>query len=698
MRDVWLPAHRYARLQRELNFNNARADVQFSAWSGVCYITPLLGGYIADTYLGRYRTILIFCCIYLVGLVMVVIGSVPGDIDAGFFFAAIYIIALGTGGIKPNVSTMGADQFDERYSRDRLEMQSFFNWFYWMVNLGALLAYSLVAYFCQYGLPSAGGERWGFFLGYMVPAVAMFVGIIVFLLGTPRYTLKRPAGSVVAVALSIVYEACVTRHGAPRPPSAAVLDKASDIHGGSFPDRTVQGVKYVARLVPFLLVLVPFWGIYSQMSTAFQNQACQMDLDLGSGVQMPVAALNSFDTIAILLLVPVFDRIVYPRVSAWLGRPVTMLEKIGAGLVFAILAMCVAAIVEAARLAYAPPAGGYDDAAARAHFTPCQDLRDYDPYTYQAYLAGDDTDDGANNGAPLYCSKVCNDYYINPATQLRTLNLTCISCDDLPQTSGLSVFWQVPQFCLIGVAEILTAITALEFFYSQAPTAMRSVSQSLNLATTALGSFLVIPLLLLVNEADPSAAWVPANLDEGHLAWYFVLLAALMALTLAWFVRLAAGYEYKTTAELSVLDDAELTAPLPGDRRGLLPGASPPHSQHGDSKRISSPRSAASSRQDARALAAAERLSTLSDVDASVADLHARSQSLSSSYADGPRFSVDAFASAAPSFSAAASPAPGDVAAEGRSSTSGSSAGRRSVASFEIGNPLHPPHDADAAR
>jgi dipeptide/tripeptide permease len=451
--------------QTELGYSNAVSDVQFSAWSGICYITPLLGGYIADTYLGRYKTILIFCCIYLVGLIMVVIGSAPGDVNANFFFPAIYIIALGTGGIKPNVSTMGADQFDERYSQDRLEMQSFFNWFYWMVNLGALLAYSVVAYFCQYGLPSAGGPKWGFFLGYMIPAVAMFVGIVIFLVGTPRYVLKRPAGSVVAVALSIVYDACVTRYHVPRPSTGLILDKASEIHGGTYPDRTVQGVKYVARLVPFLFVLVPFWGIYSQMSTAFQNQACQMDLDLGSGIMMPVSALNSFDTIAILLLVPVFDRLLYPKVANMLGRQVTMLEKIGAGLVFAILAMCVAAIVEVARIAYSPSQGNYYDVAARDNFTPCQSIRDYDPYTFQSYLAN--TNDDSNQGAPLYCSQTCNDFYIDPASQQRYLNLTCISCDDLPQMSRLSVFWQIPQFFLIGVAEILTSITSLEFFYSQ---------------------------------------------------------------------------------------------------------------------------------------------------------------------------------------------------------------------------------------
>ena len=86
----------------------------------------------------------------------------------------------------------------------------------------------------------------------------------------------------------------------------------------------------------------------------------------------------------------------------------------------------------------------------------------------------------------------------------------------------------MPQFCLIGVAEILASITSLEFFYSQAPTSMRSVSQALNLFTNALGSWLTIPLLILVNSGLFGEEWVPENLDDGHLSRYFFLLAGLM--------------------------------------------------------------------------------------------------------------------------------------------------------------------------
>jgi dipeptide/tripeptide permease len=79
--------------------------------------------------------------------------------------------------------------------------------------------------------------------------------------------------------------------------------------------------------------------------------------------------------------------------------------------------------------------------------------------------------------------------WLTASTQL----LTYRPVHPLPRTQAF-------QFSLVGASEILAAITSLEFFYSQAPISMRSVSQSLNLFTNALGSFLVIPVLLLVNS------------------------------------------------------------------------------------------------------------------------------------------------------------------------------------------------------
>jgi peptide/histidine transporter 3/4 len=124
-----------------------------------------------------------------------------------FFVIRRYIVALGTGGIKPNVSTLGADQFDERYSKDRREKESFFNWFYWSINLGALIAYSLVAYICQFGITGLGGKQWGFFVGYSIPSITMALAILTFVAGSRRYKILKPSGSVMDIAFKICAQA-----------------------------------------------------------------------------------------------------------------------------------------------------------------------------------------------------------------------------------------------------------------------------------------------------------------------------------------------------------------------------------------------------------------------------------------------------------------------------------------------------------
>jgi hypothetical protein len=151
--------------------------------------------------------------------------------------------------------------------------------------------------------------------------------------------------------------------------------------------------------------------------------------------------------------------------------------------------MVVAAIVEICRLKYAGEPGNYYDLNARDNITPCQNIDDYNPYLYQDYLAGV----GNVDSKPSNCYTTCSSYYDGP-NNVQYLNLTCIDCDNIPQMSHMSVFWQVRssvvpllpfvicgyfsflffslsaqifQFFLIGTAEILASVTALEFFYSQ---------------------------------------------------------------------------------------------------------------------------------------------------------------------------------------------------------------------------------------
>ena len=134
----------------------AEANTQVNIWMGTCYVTPILGAIVADSYLGRYKTIMLFSSFYLVGLLLLAATNLAVDrtnlswSNVNFMlFAALYIIAVGTGGIKPNVSSFGADQFDETDAGQKRDKESFFNWFYLFINLGSLVASTAVVYVQQ---------------------------------------------------------------------------------------------------------------------------------------------------------------------------------------------------------------------------------------------------------------------------------------------------------------------------------------------------------------------------------------------------------------------------------------------------------------------------------------------------------------------------------------------------------------------
>ena len=282
--------------------------------------------------------------------------------------------------------------------------------------------------------------------------------------------------------------------------------------------------------MPFLSVMIPYWGIYGQTKTAFQLQGCQMDVNLGS-IKLPVSTMNIFNNVAILMFVPFFERYFYPLLKRR-GYELSMLSKIGIGFAFAVIAMICAAVIETYRRAYVHVEGDYYNESARDNISPCKNLDDFNPYEYQRWYVG-----GSDVDQPRYCDHIC-DTVVNG-----TLSLSCIDCDDIPQMSSMSILWQVPLFILIGLSEIFASITSLEFFYSQAPTDMRSVSQASNLFTNAMGSWLTIPLTLIVNSNE-NDMWIPSDLNSGHLDYYFFLLSCIMFIAYLAFLYISNGYIY----------------------------------------------------------------------------------------------------------------------------------------------------------
>ena len=165
----------------------------FSYSSALAYFMPLLGGYLSDSRLGKYRTILYFSCLYVVGCTMLAVSALERLVWLSIL--GLVFIGVGTGGIKPCVSSFGADQFTQRrcinaseVSAREHQISSFFHFFYFSINLGSVGSFILTPLLRQY---------FGYAVAFAVPAVLLAIATIIFWSARNTYFRSPPAGSVL---------------------------------------------------------------------------------------------------------------------------------------------------------------------------------------------------------------------------------------------------------------------------------------------------------------------------------------------------------------------------------------------------------------------------------------------------------------------------------------------------------------------
>lgn len=114
------------------------------------------------------------------------------------------------------------------------------------------------------------------------------------------------------------------------------------------------------------------------------------------------------------------------------------------------------------------------------------------------------------------------------------------------ELSSLSIFWQIPQYVLIGVSEAFMYVAQLEFFSAQTPDGFKSLGIGLCMSSTAIGTYLCSAILTLVMEIttkNGQPGWIPPNLNDGHMDRFFFLLAALTTLNLVAYVVCAKRFK-----------------------------------------------------------------------------------------------------------------------------------------------------------
>ncbi|KAJ1390223.1 PTR2 family proton/oligopeptide symporter, conserved site [Sesbania bispinosa] len=186
---------------------------------GTSFLLCLLGGFLADSFLGRYKTIGIFASIQTLGTASLAISTTlpqlrpppchsgenckpANGFQMGILYLALYLIALGTGGLKSSVSGFGSDQFDEKDEKEKSQMTYFFNRFFFFISFGTLAAVTVLVY-----IQDEVSRSWA----YGICSVSMVIAILIFLSGTKRYRYKKSLGSPIVHIFQVIVAASKKR-------------------------------------------------------------------------------------------------------------------------------------------------------------------------------------------------------------------------------------------------------------------------------------------------------------------------------------------------------------------------------------------------------------------------------------------------------------------------------------------------------
>lgn len=509
-------------LTRKLHQGTVTSSNNVTNWVGTIWLTPILGAYIADAHLGRYWTFIIASAIYLTGMCLLTLTvSLPGlkpprctdpdvancekasTLQLAMFFGALYTLTVGTGGTKPNISTIGADQFDEFEPKEKAHKLSFFNWWMFSIFLGTLFANTILVYI---------QDNVGWTLGYGLPTLGLLISILIFLSGTPFYRHKVPAGSPFTKMVKVIVAALkkwkvpipsdpkefyeldleeYTKKGKFRidsTPTLRFLNKACVKTGSTDPwtlssVTQVEETKQMLRMIPILFATIIPSTMIAQINTLFVKQGTTLARDIGS-FKIPPASLIAFVTISMLVCVVIYDRVFVKMMQKWTKNPrgITILQRMGIGIILHIFIMVVASLMERYRLSVAKEHGVVE------------------------------------------------------------------SGKQVP----LTIFVLLPQFVLMGTADAFLEVAKIEFFYDQAPEGMKSLGTSYSTTSLGIGSFLSSFLLSTVSritKKNDHKGWILNNLNASHLDYYYALFAILNFLNFIFFLVVSRFYVYK--AEVS---------------------------------------------------------------------------------------------------------------------------------------------------
>ncbi|XP_039066960.1 protein NRT1/ PTR FAMILY 4.5-like isoform X1 [Hibiscus syriacus] len=505
-----------------MNFGLTKSANTVTSFMGTSFGLALLGGVIADTCFTKFTTCVLFGFLEVLGYALLTVQahldqlrptpctdiSKPCEAansgQEAILYTGLYLVALGTSGVKAALPLLGADQFDGKDPKEALQLSSYFNWYTFSQTCGSITGVTFLVW-----ISSNIGWDWAF----GVCTVAVLLAIVLVSIGKPFYRNNAPNGSPIIRILQVLV-ASIHKRSLPIPGKEdelyeingkgtvvmpevlqrtnqfRFLDRAA-VHvtsrGGMNPGpwrlstvTQVEETKILLRMLPIVLSTVFINTCLAQLQTFSIQQSLTLDTRI-FGFKIPATSIPVIPLTFNLIFIPIYDRILLPIARRMTGVPtgIRHLQRIGVGLVLSTISMAISAVIETRRKSVAFKHNMVD------------------------------------------------------------------STDPLP----MSVFWLGFQHAVFGLSDMFTLVGLLHFYHAESSAGMKGTSTALLWFSLAVGYLTSSVVVEVVNKA--SGGWLASNnLNRDNLNYFYWLLSALSTLNFLIYLVCASWYKYKNVEEM----------------------------------------------------------------------------------------------------------------------------------------------------
>ncbi|KAK7255414.1 hypothetical protein RIF29_28823 [Crotalaria pallida] len=487
-------------------------------------VTPVIGAFIADSYLGRFLAVGLGSFISFLGMALLWLTAMfpkarpppcnpatkrcksATNGQLAMLLSALALQSIGNGGLSCSLA-FGADQVNKKDNpNNQRALEIFFSWYYASTAISVIIALTGIVYI---------QDHFGWKLGFGVPAALMLLSTVFFFLASPLYIKNKMQASLITGFARVIVVSYKNRKLSLPPESSAemyhhkkdselviptdklrflnkacvIKDPEKDIasDGSASNPWSLCTVDQVEELKAIIKV-IPLWSSSIMMSLGIGGsfgilQAKSLNRHITSHFEVPPGSFSVIMVITIFLWIALYDRVFIPLASKLRGKPVRISAKtrIGIGLFFSFLHFVTAAIVETTRR-----------------------------------------------------NRAIKEGYIN----------------DAHAVLNMSAMWLFPQLCLGGMAEAFNAIGQNEFYYTEFPRTMSSVAASLlglGMAAGNVVSSLVFSIVENVTSKGGKEGWILDNINKGRYDRYYWVLASLSALNVVY--HILCSWAYGPTAD-----------------------------------------------------------------------------------------------------------------------------------------------------